>query len=59
MAEVPGKQDLVSWHVGVSAWPGVHCGPRAAGEEREAMPETAAAVYPDHLHAARRRDPAQ
>lgn len=31
----------------------------AAGEEREAVPEAAAAVHPDHLHAARRRDPAQ
>ena len=28
-------------------------------QECEAVPEAAAAVHPDHLHAARRRDPAQ
>lgn len=53
MAEAPEKKGSVRWHlVGVSECSGVHICLHAVGEEREAMPETAAAVYPDHLHAA-------
>ena len=60
-----GRQDLASchcghlppkggWHlIGADGCSGVHCCLPAAGKEREAMPEAAAAVHPDHLHTAR------
>lgn len=49
----PGKKGLVSWRLlGADRRSGVQCRPPAAGEECKAMPEAAATVHSDHLHAA-------
>lgn len=44
-----GAGELVRVNVHSGEW----CRSPTVGEEREAMPEAAAAVHPNHLHAAR------